>query len=196
MPLSSCKAALGGSPDSGLYGTAIATMGMLSTCTYVLAMDAFGPITDNAGGIIEMSGAPEEVRKTTDRLDACGNTTKALTKGYAVGSAALATFLLFAAYIDEVKLILKIPAGTAYAVDIGKPPVFIAAFIATMVVFLFSFTAMRAVSNAAQYVIIEVRRQFKEIPGIMAGKLATIRGVLILSQRVRFMRWLFLDLSL
>jgi K(+)-stimulated pyrophosphate-energized sodium pump len=158
-------AALGAA--GGLYGTAIATMGMLSTCTYVLAMDAFGPITDNAGGIIEMSGAPEEVRKTTDRLDACGNTTKALTKGYAVGSAALATFLLFAAYIDEVKAILHIDPSANYAVDIGKPNVFIAGFIAVMIVFLFSSTAMRAVSKAAQYVILEVRRQFKEIPGIM-----------------------------
>lgn len=152
----------------GLYGTAIATMGMLSTCTYVLAMDTFGPITDNAGGIIEMSGAPEAVRKTTDKLDACGNTTKALTKGYAVGSAALAAFLLFEAYMDEVRLLL--PQGMSSAVDLGNPKVTIAAFIATMVVFLFSSTAMRAVSNAAQYVIEEVRRQFREIPGIMQGR--------------------------
>jgi len=159
------NAALGGAPNAGLYGTAVATMGMLSTCTYVLAMDAFGPITDNAGGIIEMSGAPEEVRNTTDKLDACGNTTKALTKGYAVGSASLATFLLFAAYADEVQAI----TGKAFTVDISKPAVFIAAFIAAMVVFLFSSTAINAVSRAAQYVIIEVRRQFKEIPGIMAG---------------------------
>lgn len=160
------NAAMGGIANAGLYGTAVATMGMLSTCTYVLAMDAFGPITDNAGGIIEMSGAPEEIRNTTDKLDACGNTTKALTKGYAVGSASLATFLLFAAYADEVKAI----TGNAFTVDISKPAVFIAAFIAAMVVFLFSSTAINAVSNAAQYVIIEVRRQFKEIPGIMTGE--------------------------
>ena len=164
------EAALGGIANAGLYGTAIATMGMLSTCTYVLAMDAFGPITDNAGGIIEMSGAPEEVRITTDKLDACGNTTKALTKGYAVGSAALATFLLFSAYIDQVKIVSKLPAESVYPVDIGKPAVFIAAFIGAMIVFLFSSTAIRAVGRAAQYVIIEVRRQFKEIPGIMSGK--------------------------
>jgi len=164
------NAALGGIANAGLYGTAVATMGMLSTCTFVLAMDAFGPITDNAGGIIEMSGADEAVRKTTDRLDACGNTTKALTKGYAVGSASLATFLLFAAYLDEVKSAIGKPQDYWFCVDIGKPEVFIAAFIAAMVVFLFSSTAISAVSNAAQYVILEVRRQFKEIPGIIEGK--------------------------
>jgi len=164
------SAAMGGMANGGLYGTAVATMGMLSTCTYVLAMDAFGPITDNAGGIIEMSGAPEEIRNTTDKLDACGNTTKALTKGYAVGSASLATFLLFAAYIDEIKATLNIPQEQWFAIDISKPSVFCAAFIAAMVVFLFSSTAISAVSHAAQYVIIEVRRQFKEIPGIMEGK--------------------------
>ncbi|BCZ49356.1 K(+)-insensitive pyrophosphate-energized proton pump [Clostridium gelidum] len=161
--------ALPGIASAGLYGTAIATMGMLSTCTYILAMDTFGPITDNAGGIIEMSDAPEEVRIITDRLDACGNTTKALTKGYAVGSAALATFLLFSAYLDEVKKILGVPLNSWYSVDIGKPEVFIAGFIGAMLVFLFSSTAMSAVSRAAQYVILEVRRQFKEIPGIMEG---------------------------
>ncbi len=156
--------------DGGLYGTAIATMGMLATCAYILAMDTFGPITDNAGGIIEMSGAPEDIRNRTDRLDACGNTTKALTKGYAVGSAALATFLLFSAYIEKVKLALNIPLDKIFPVDIGKPEVFIGAFIGAMIVFLFSSTAIRAVGKAAQYVILEVRRQFKEKPGIMEGK--------------------------
>jgi K(+)-stimulated pyrophosphate-energized sodium pump len=159
--------ALPGIANAGLYGTAIATMGMLSTCTYILAMDTFGPITDNAGGITEMSGAPEEIRLITDRLDACGNTTKALTKGYAVGSAALATFLLFSAYLDEVKRILGVPLDSWFAVDIGKPEVFIGGFIGAMIVFLFSSTAIKAVGKAAQYVILEVRRQFKEIPGIM-----------------------------
>jgi K(+)-stimulated pyrophosphate-energized sodium pump len=154
---------------AGLYGTAIATMGMLSTTAYILAMDTFGPITDNAGGITEMSGAPEEIRRVTDRLDACGNTTKALTKGYAIGSAALATFLLFSAYLDEVKKILGRPIDSWFPVDIGKPEVFIGAFIGAMIVYLFSSTAIRAVGKAAQYVILEVRRQFKEIPGIMEG---------------------------
>lgn len=162
--------ALPGVANAGLYGSAIATMGMLSSCAYILAMDTFGPITDNAGGIIEMSGAPEEVRNRTDQLDASGNTTKALTKGYAVGSAALATFLLFAAYIEDAK---KFTAGSANPfngqVDIGLPIVFIGAIIGAMVVFLFSSTAIRAVGRAAQYIILEVRRQFKEIPGIMEG---------------------------
>jgi K(+)-stimulated pyrophosphate-energized sodium pump len=161
--------ALPGVTNAGLYGTAIATMGMLSACTYILAMDTFGPITDNAGGITEMSGASEEIRNVTDRLDACGNTTKALTKGYAVGSAALATFLLFSAYLDEVKRILGKPLDSWFAVDIGKPEVFIGGFIGAMLVFLFSSTAISAVGRAAQYVILEVRRQFKEIPGIMEG---------------------------
>jgi K(+)-stimulated pyrophosphate-energized sodium pump len=156
---------------SGLYGTAIATMGMLSTAAYILAMDTFGPITDNAGGIIEMSKQPEDVRKRTDRLDAVGNTTKALTKGYAIGSAALAAFLLFSAYIDEVKVAL---AGmgrtvTEFPVDIGNVPVFTGALLGAMLVFLFSALAIRAVGKAAQTVIEEVRRQFKANPGIMEG---------------------------
>lgn len=161
--------ALNNIPNAGLYGTAIATMGMLSTCAYILAMDTFGPITDNAGGIIEMSNAEEEVRVVTDRLDACGNTTKALTKGYAVGSASLAAFLLFSAYLNQVKTILGKPLDSWYSVDIGKPEVFIAGFIGVMLVFVFSSTAIRAVGRAAQYVILEVRTQFKEIPGIMEG---------------------------
>jgi K(+)-stimulated pyrophosphate-energized sodium pump len=123
-------------------------------------MDTFGPITDNAGGIVEMSKASEETRKITDRLDAVGNTTKALTKGYAVGSAALAAFLLFSAYLEEVHITV---------VDLAKIPVFIGAFIGAMLVFLFSALAIRAVGSTAQYIIEEVRRQFREKPGIMAG---------------------------
>jgi K(+)-stimulated pyrophosphate-energized sodium pump len=154
---------------AGLYGTAVATMGMLSTAAYILAMDTFGPITDNAGGIIEMSGQPEEIRMRTDRLDSVGNTTKALTKGYAIGSAALAAFLLFSAYIDEVKKLLNLPIETRFSVDIGHVPVFVGALLGAMLVFLFSSFAIKAVGRAAQTVIEEVRRQFRENPGIMKG---------------------------
>lgn len=164
--LSYCLGYASGLPHGGLYGTAAATMGMLATCAYILAMDTFGPITDNAGGIVEMSNAPKEVRDRTDRLDACGNTTKALTKGYAIGSAALAAFLLFSAYMDEVG---KLTGETFDMVNIGKPEVFIGAFLGAGLVFVFSAFAIRAVGNAAYYVIQEVRRQFKEIPGIMRG---------------------------
>ncbi|MGD9764963.1 MAG: sodium-translocating pyrophosphatase [Candidatus Binatia bacterium] len=156
---------LGGVPGAGLYGTAIATMGMLAPCAYILAMDTFGPITDNAGGIIEMSKQPEEIRQRTDRLDAVGNTTKALTKGYAVGSAALAAFLLFSAYMDEVTKL----TGTHMQVDLTKVPVFIGGLIGAALVFVFSALAIQAVGRAAQVVIAEVRRQFKTRPGIMKG---------------------------
>ena len=154
--LGSMSGYLGG----GLYGTAVATMGMLATCAYILAMDTFGPITDNAGGIVEMSGESGEVRKITEKLDAAGNTTKALTKGYAMGSAALAAFLLFSAYLEEVKLNI---------VDLAKVEVFVGGLIGAMLVFLFSAFAIKAVGKAASYIIQEVRRQFKEDPGIMAG---------------------------
>jgi K(+)-stimulated pyrophosphate-energized sodium pump len=167
------RMALPGTAGAGLYGTAIATMGMLSTAAYILAMDSFGPITDNAGGIIEMSGAPEEVRTRTDRLDSVGNTTKALTKGYAIGSAALAAFLLFSAYLDEITNLVQQKTGNmAFRfehVDLSKVPVFIAALIGAALVFLFSAWAIRAVGRTAYYVIEEVRRQFREDPGIMAG---------------------------
>jgi K(+)-stimulated pyrophosphate-energized sodium pump len=159
------KAALAGIPGAGLYGTAIATMGMLAPCAYILAMDTFGPITDNAGGIIEMSKQPEAIRRKTDRLDAVGNTTKALTKGYAIGSAALAAFLLFSAYMDEVTKI----TGTRMTVDLTRVPVFVGGLIGATLVFVFSALAIRAVGQVAQVVINEVRRQFKENPGIMKG---------------------------
>ncbi|MCL4818273.1 MAG: sodium-translocating pyrophosphatase [Vicinamibacteria bacterium] len=151
--------------SAGLYGTAIATMGMLAPCAYILAMDTFGPITDNAGGIIEMSKQPEEIRHKTDRLDSVGNTTKALTKGYAIGSAALAAFLLFSAYLDEIKKI----TGSHMGVDLTKVPVFVGGLLGATLVFVFSALAIKAVGSAAQVVISEVRRQFKERPGIMAG---------------------------
>jgi K(+)-stimulated pyrophosphate-energized sodium pump len=154
-----------GQPIGGLFGTAVATMGMLGTAGYILAMDVFGPITDNAGGIVEMSDAPDSIREKTDRLDAVGNTTKALTKGYAIGSAALAAFLLFSAYLDEVRIL----TGTELAVNFAKPQVFVAGLLGAMLVFWFSSLALTAVRKAAQSVINEVRRQFREMPGIMAG---------------------------
>jgi K(+)-stimulated pyrophosphate-energized sodium pump len=156
---------MSGVPHAGLFGTAVATMGMLGTAAYILAMDTFGPITDNAGGIIEMSGQPEEVRRKTDRLDAVGNTTKALTKGYAIGSAALAAFLLFSAYLDEVAHY----GAKLESVNIAKPEVFVGGLLGATLVFLFSALAIRAVGKAAYYVINEVRRQFKENPGILKG---------------------------
>ncbi len=154
-----------GQPVGGLFGTAVATMGMLGTAGYILAMDVFGPITDNAGGIVEMSDQPEEIRDKTDRLDAVGNTTKALTKGYAIGSAALAAFLLFSAYLDEVRGL----TGQELTVNLAKPQIFVAGLLGAMLVFWFSSLAMTAVRKAAQSVITEVRRQFKEMPGIMQG---------------------------
>jgi K(+)-stimulated pyrophosphate-energized sodium pump len=157
--------AASGLEHSGLFGTAVATMGMLGTAAYILAMDTFGPITDNAGGIVEMSHQPEDIRKRTDRLDAVGNTTKALTKGYAIGSAALAAFLLFSAYLDEARAL----GSPIESVDISKPEVFVGGLLGAMLVFWFSALAIGAVTRAAVSVITEVRRQFKEDPGILAG---------------------------
>jgi len=154
-----------GLQKAGLFGTAVATMGMLGTAGYVLAMDTFGPITDNAGGIVEMSNQPDEIREKTDKLDSVGNTTKALTKGYAVGSAALAAFLLFSAYLDEVEHYgLKLES-----INLAKPAVFIGAMLGAMLVFLFAALAIKAVGKAAQAVIEDVRAQFKNDPGIMEG---------------------------
>jgi K(+)-stimulated pyrophosphate-energized sodium pump len=140
----------------GLFGTAVATMGMLGTAAYILAMDTFGPITDNAGGIVEMSHQPDEIRKRTDRLDSVGNTTKALTKGYAVGSAALAAFLLFSAYLDEVH-----HYGARFVgVNLAKPEVFVGGLLGATLVFFFSALTIRAVGRAAKQVIEAVREQF------------------------------------
>jgi K(+)-stimulated pyrophosphate-energized sodium pump len=154
---------------SGIFGTAVATMGMLMSAAYILAMDTFGPITDNAGGITEFSGAPESARHITDSLDAVGNTTKALTKGYAVASAGLAAFLLFSAYLDKVKERLEIPLTSELPVDIASVDVFVGALMGVMLVFLFSSLAIRAVGRVGGDIIEEVRRQFREDPGIMAG---------------------------
>ncbi len=154
-----------GLQHAGLFGTAVATMGMLGTAAFILAMDTFGPITDNAGGIVEMSQQPESVRVKTDRLDAVGNTTKALTKGYAVGSAALAAFLLFSSYLDEVR-----NYGLDLSkIDLAKPEVFVGAMLGAMLVFLFSAMAIKAVGRAAQAIIENVREQFKAKPGILKG---------------------------
>jgi K(+)-stimulated pyrophosphate-energized sodium pump len=157
-----------GANVGGIFGTAVATMGMLMTTAYILAMDTFGPITDNAGGIAEFSRAEAGAREITDRLDAVGNTTKALTKGYAIASASLAAFLLFSAYIDKVNLILASrgqPLMTS--VNLANVSVFIAALLAAMLVYFFSSLAIRAVGTTAQSIIVEVRRQFREMPGIM-----------------------------
>src|SRR5580658_9178908 len=165
--------------SKGIYGTAIATMGMLSSAAYILAMDTFGPITDNAGGIIEMSNQPESVREKTDKLDAAGNTTKALTKGYAIGSAALAAFLLFSAYLETVHGIVAqrfMDAGQVLDpnwsftnINLASVPVFVGALLGAMLIFLFSSFAIKAVGRTAQYIIEDVRAQFRENPGIMAG---------------------------
>ena len=158
----------------GIFGTAVATMGMLMTTAYILAMDTFGPITDNAGGIAEFSRAEAGAREITDHLDAVGNTTKALTKGYAIASASLAAFLLFSAYIDKVNLILgnQIAAGKQgvvllTSVNLADVSVFVAALIGAMLAYFFSSLAIRAVGTTAQSIIVEVRRQFREMPGIM-----------------------------
>ncbi|KAE7998937.1 hypothetical protein FH972_003430 [Carpinus fangiana] len=153
-----------GNATGGLFGTAVATMGMLSTAAYVLTMDMFGPIADNAGGIVEMSQQPESVREITDLLDAVGNTTKATTKGFAIGSAALASFLLFSAYMDEVAAFSQEPFKQ---VDIAIPEVFVGGLLGSMLIFLFSAWACAAVGRTAQEVVKEVRRQFIERPGIM-----------------------------
>jgi H(+)-translocating pyrophosphatase len=154
-----------GLPIGGLFGTAVATMGMLSSAVFVLTMDFFGPIADNAGGIVEMGNQPESVREVTDLLDAVGNTTKAATKGFAIGSAALACFLLFSAFMDEVSLFTRKPFKV---VDIAQPEVFVGGLLGAAMVMLFSSWALASVSRAAQQVVAECRQQFSEHPGIMA----------------------------
>lgn len=163
------KIAVGGH-GAGAFGTAVATMGMLMTCPYVLSMDTFGPITDNANGINEMAGAGPEVRKITDRLDAVGNTTKALTKGYAMVSAGLAAFLLFQAYLDRVSFIKFNIPGKIQDVNIANIGVFIGAILGAMVVYLFSAMAIKAVGKTAGKIIEEVRRQFRADPEILNPK--------------------------